>query len=148
MATGRSATTVVSQNGGSGGGIGGASPRRSLNPLVQDVQLPCGLLPSQVSDLLDRDITPDDYEMLMQLDHANHRPTASAEIVKRLPASDAKAAIGESCSVCLLTFQSDDNLAMLACEHVFHRQCISKWLLERCRFCPLCGAEADTPPAA
>eukprot|EP00419_Tripos_fusus_P055559 CAMPEP_0172800604 /NCGR_PEP_ID=MMETSP1075-20121228/2693_1 /TAXON_ID=2916 /ORGANISM="Ceratium fusus, Strain PA161109" /LENGTH=249 /DNA_ID=CAMNT_0013638541 /DNA_START=110 /DNA_END=856 /DNA_ORIENTATION=+ len=111
-ATGRSATNLGSQHGG--GGISGVGPRRSLNPLVQDVQLPCGLLPSQVSELLDRDITPDDYDMLLQLDHANQRPTASAEIVERLPASDAKAAIGESCAVCLLSFQSDDDLALLA----------------------------------
>ncbi|CAK0846635.1 unnamed protein product [Prorocentrum cordatum] len=38
-----------------------------------------------VSELLDRDITPDDYEMLLQMDESLAKPTASAADVGSLP---------------------------------------------------------------
>lgn len=114
---------------------------RRPNPLTQDTRLPCGLLPSQVSDLLDRDITPDDYDMLLQLDESIARPTASTSIVESLPTVDTEEVLGEICSICLVAFERTDALAALRCKHVFHQQCISKWLLERCRLCPLCGDE-------
>jgi len=107
-----------------------------------EVRLPCGLMPSQVSELLDRDITPDDYEMLLQLDETVERPTVSQEGVKRLPLAREEAFAGENCAVCLLAFEPSDAVNILACRHLFHQDCIAKWLTERCRSCPLCGEEA------
>mmetsp|Transcript_53028 Transcript_53028/g.119472 ORF Transcript_53028/g.119472 Transcript_53028/m.119472 type:complete len:211 (-) Transcript_53028:219-851(-) len=123
-------------------GVGFREQGRRGNPLMQDTRLPCGLLPSQVSELLDRDITPDDYEMLLQLDEGLARPTASKSTVDSLSPANAEDFLGESCAVCLLAFESKDTVVALQCKHVYHHHCISKWLLERCRCCPLCGEEA------
>mmetsp|Transcript_28750 Transcript_28750/g.72783 ORF Transcript_28750/g.72783 Transcript_28750/m.72783 type:complete len:197 (-) Transcript_28750:272-862(-) len=112
---------------------------RSL--LGEERRLPCGLLPSQVSDLLDREITPNDYEMLLQLDESIPKPTASRAAVERLPSASEADFIGETCTVCLHAFELRDAVARLHCKHLFHHDCISKWLLERCRLCPLCGDE-------
>lgn len=125
-----------------GAGFGRTRP----NPLTQDVRLPCGLLPSQVSELLDRDITPDDYEMLLQLDESLARPTADRAAVEGLATLESEDFLGKSCAVCLLAFEPKDSVAVLQCKHPFHAHCISKWLLERNRWCPLCGGEA-APPA-
>lgn len=109
------------------------------------MRLPCGLLPSQVSELLDRDITPDDYEMLLQLDESVVRPTADPESVHSLSAACATEFLGETCAVCLHAFERRDSVSVLRCKHLFHQACIAKWLLERCRLCPLCGDEGLLP---
>lgn len=126
---------------------GGGPGRLRRSPLAQDVRLPCGLLPSQVSELLDRDITPEDYEMLLQLDEAVERPTADRAVVEGLAAAPAGDFLGASCAVCLLPFEPKDGVAVLRCGHQFHTDCISKWLSAWSRWCPLCGSEA-LPPAA
>lgn len=96
----------------------------------------------EVYDLLAREITPDDYELLLRLDKVVAKPTASQEIVEGLPAVSAKEFQGGNCTVCLSPFEADDVVAAMACKHHFHRCCISKWLSECRRTCPLCGVDA------
>lgn len=103
--------------------------------------MPCGLLPTQLSELLFRDITPEDYELLLQLDEGIKRPVASSAGVDSLPKADSETFLGESCTVCLLAFEKDDEVTVLPCEHLFHRDCIGKWLTERKPACPLCNEE-------
>lgn len=99
---------------------------------------------SEVFDLLHRDITPEDYEMLLRLDEQVERRTASASTVESLPTMRGEDVLGEDCSVCLSAFEADDIVASLPCQHRFHRDCIAKWLSEcRCK-CPLCGEETET----
>ncbi|KAL8045973.1 hypothetical protein ABFX02_08G149100 [Erythranthe guttata] len=45
----------------------------------------------------------------------------------------------EVCSICLMKFLTEDTVNKLPkCGHVFHMECLEKWL-DRCRFtCPLC----------
>ncbi|KAK4739339.1 hypothetical protein R3W88_003036 [Solanum pinnatisectum] len=47
--------------------------------------------------------------------------------------------IDETCSICLVEFDKEHVVCQLPrCNHVFHMECIEKWL-ERCQFtCPLC----------
>lgn len=98
-----------------------------------------------MEDLLFRDITPEDYEFLLQLDEGIARDTAGKAEVSCLEAADPEDAAGETCAVCLLPFEDDEpqgSVAVLQCRHLFHQECISKWLLERSRLCPLCGEAA------
>lgn len=122
-------------------GSGGHHSRSSSD----EAHLPCGLLaPSYAdySDLLFREITPEDYELLLRLDESVARPTASKEKVDSLPRARSEDAIGQVCTVCLDPFKASDNVLMLpACKHLFHKECVSKWLLERHRVCPLCNVE-------
>lgn len=120
---------------------GGAQGRTRRAAHMSEVQLPCGLLRSQVLDLVSRELTPDDYELLLKLDEANFRRTASRASVASLPAACTKDFGGECCVVCLLAFRQQDSVAALRCKHLFHKQCISKWLLERCPRCPICDGE-------
>lgn len=44
----------------------------------------------------------------------------------------------EGCQVCLNSYQSEDDVRVLACHHGFHKDCIDKWLTEGQNQCPLC----------
>lgn len=107
----------------------------------QEERLPCGLLPSQVSDLLDRDITPEDYDMLLLLDEVLQRPTVPAAVVDKLEVPSSEECQGQACCVCMCSFDTPD-VVSLGCKHFFHKACIAKWLTERSKRCPLCGHEA------
>lgn len=116
------------------------------------VSLPCGLTTGEVSDLLSRDITPEDYDLLLRLDKEVPKPTASVESIDGLPAVATKEFMGGECTVCLSKFEADDKVVALPCNHRFHRSCVTKWLSECRRMCPLCGLEvlpaAEAAPSA
>jgi len=109
---------------------------------VPELRLPCGLLPSQVSDLMLREITPEDYEMLLLLDESVAKPTVSKESAEQLRSACIEDFIGRSCAICLIGMEPQDAVIELQCGHPFHKQCITKWLTERKGVCPLCGSSA------
>lgn len=47
----------------------------------------------------------------------------------------------EICSICLDEYAPNDALGELPCAHVFHCDCIAKWLTERSSTCPLCKTD-------
>jgi len=130
-----------SSSNASVGGTCNALGATRTQQILQENRLPCGLFPSQVSELLDRDITPNDYEMLLQLDDSLSRPTADrASLADSLRPALAQELLGEKCSICLQGFdERNENVSALPCGHAFHEECITKWLVESCKFCPLCG---------
>jgi len=109
---------------------------------ASSVNLACGLTAGEVSDLLTRDIGPEDYDLLLLLDKSVPKPTASAESIEGLPAVPKEEFMGGECSICLSRFEADDSVASLPCQHRFHRGCVAKWLSECHRKCPLCNSEA------
>jgi len=121
----------------------GHSGRRShAVGLDAHTRMPCGLTPVEVYDLLNREITPDDYELLLQLDEAVAKPTVSTSGVEELPSASAEDFMGGECTVCLAQFEPSDAVVRLQCRHHFHRVCITTWLSEYNRTCPLCCRDA------
>ncbi|KAK3550184.1 hypothetical protein QTP86_021220, partial [Hemibagrus guttatus] len=51
---------------------------------------------------------------------------------------------GQTCAVCLEDFRLKDELAMLPCQHGFHKRCLLKWLEVRC-VCPMCNKPIGAP---
>jgi hypothetical protein len=50
----------------------------------------------------------------------------------------------ENCPICLEKFADEDPVAFLrTCEHLFHEQCVKKWLLEFNHRCPVCRTSVD-----
>ncbi|KAL3499313.1 hypothetical protein ACH5RR_038406 [Cinchona calisaya] len=45
----------------------------------------------------------------------------------------------ESCAVCLYEFEDDDEIRrLLNCRHIFHRNCLDRWMDHDQKTCPLC----------
>ena len=54
----------------------------------------------------------------------------------------------EDCSICFKSLQqtdSENQVAQLKCQHIFHKQCVEPWVNQH-NSCPLCRKEAFTPP--
>lgn len=50
-----------------------------------------------------------------------------------------------SCSICLENYEQGCELCVLPCGHEFHKSCVSRWLLNERRVCPLCFHDITIP---
>lgn len=50
----------------------------------------------------------------------------------------AKDGVNAECVICLENFQPEEKLLELPCKHLYHEECIRKWLIERKKICPIC----------
>jgi len=95
----------------------------------------------QLQDLEDREIDPNDYDVLMRL--ARKPSTKTLDLTSL--ASVCKTFIAEaeqdldSCTICLCALSAGEELIRVGCDarHVFHSQCIAEWLTKSSTCCPI-----------
>ena len=51
---------------------------------------------------------------------------------------NSKMEIPDKCSICLNRYKKSSNVTFLKCKHIFHKKCLSKWLLKCSNSCPMC----------
>lgn len=45
----------------------------------------------------------------------------------------------DTCAICIAPMSSEESCVLLPCRHVFHRSCLSQWVLRRnSQWCPMC----------
>ena len=49
--------------------------------------------------------------------------------------------LSEECNICLSKFEGDDIVLHTSCNHLFHKDCMYKWLKEYSIKCPICKIE-------
>lgn len=92
--------------------------------------------------LMDRDFDGNDYQLLLDLEQDNV-PTfagASESEIQRNPCfvvKDGRDQAGRSCSVCLHSYETGEEVRTIPCLHQFHKDCIDPWLREHAT-CPVC----------
>jgi len=94
-----------------------------------------------IVDLQHRDITPEDYELLLHLDENVAPKTVSKDVLDGLEtlSSESLGLTGESCSICMEQFKAEELLKKLLCGHCFHSPCVDRWLTFSSCACPLDG---------
>jgi hypothetical protein len=103
--------------------------------------------------MMDRDFTPNDYEMLLALDEEARAseftgiPQSQIERLPTFPAprpsNDDKASVS-NCAVCLHPKNAGEMLRSLPCLHSFHVDCIDPWLRSK-PTCPVCTHKVVLP---
>lgn len=100
------------------------------------------------------DIDPDNmtYEELLDLGEAvgTQSRGLSDELISLLPTSKYKCGSffsrkksGERCVICQMRYKRGDRQINLPCKHVYHSECISKWLGIN-KVCPVCNLEVSS----
>jgi len=81
------------------------------------------------------DFTPEDYEMLLELDNSDRKRRRLSEVALRKSLIESfpeslvrKGAPVERCSICLDDMVVGSKIRTLPCMHFFHKKCIDKWL--------------------
>ncbi|XP_062606809.1 uncharacterized protein LOC134268556 [Saccostrea cucullata] len=115
------------------------------------------VLPEAVAnDLLNREFTEGDYELLTQLDsNANQQPSDIPEdIIHKFPLEKVRErgpllAPGMQCRICLRGYEVNQYVRKLPrCKHKFHKECIDNWLLHSHPTCPVDGQVVWDPVTA
>lgn len=87
-----------------------------------------------------REVTPDDYDLLLLLEDVLPKSMAPKNAVSKLPSILAKDCGEIACSICLNEFQPHEYVVQLPCSHAFHPECATTWLTKCRNSCPLCSA--------
>ncbi|CAF0845016.1 unnamed protein product [Adineta ricciae] len=88
------------------------------------------------------DFGPDDYERLLDLDKNVPTKKLTSEQINILPTEVFQGAKNKNdeenkCSVCWDDFEQSQTLRRLRCFHLYHKECIDKWLKDKNQ-CPIC----------
>jgi NACalpha-BTF3-like transcription factor len=124
-------------NVGSSGGSGGSGYHQQWQPAprAQTVE-------SLMLELQYREITPEDYTLLMQL-HERDNQRKMLETTEGLSGeqkmSENPDIQGEDacCCICMDTYEEEDIVRKLKCGHTFHKECIDQWLMRGSNSCPV-----------
>lgn len=100
------------------------------------------LTTAQIHELMQREITPEDYEVLLLLDERKV-PTLTPEAAAVLPHAAGRSWVGEECMICLCKLEEDEEAKTLPCGHNYHSTCIVRWLTCEKATCPICTAEVS-----
>jgi len=106
--------------------------------------LACGLSEHEVVELLYREITPEDYDLLLRLDELVAKKTAGAEALERLRPVPLGQRRHDTCGVCLMPWEdAEEDVVCVPCPaaHEFHRACVTRWLTQCKNSCPVDHAE-------
>ncbi|XP_060062476.1 uncharacterized protein LOC132543037 [Ylistrum balloti] len=112
------------------------------------------VLPQAVAEsLANREISENDYDLLMQLDSntSTQQSDIPESVVNSFPLEKVREngpllAPGMQCRVCLRGYQVGQFVRKLPrCKHKFHRDCIDNWLLHSHSTCPVDGHSVWDP---
>lgn len=99
----------------------------------------------QIQDLQNRELTPEDYELLLLLDQTVAPKTLAATTVRNfatrtLTETDSAITAHETCVICMCDYDVGDVIKTLpTCNHYFHGACLDTWLTKSSVKCPVDG---------
>eukprot|EP00944_MAST-04C_sp_MAST-4C-sp1_P009163 g9163.t1 len=104
----------------------------------------------QILDMMTREITPEDFEMLLLLDETNDKKykTVQKDVFERFDRVPAPKDKNYECRVCLEPvcdiLEGEQMCTRVpCCQRVFHQDCIKKWLTEYSKTCPSCRVSLE-----
>jgi len=117
----------------------------SINDAVEET----GISQQLLMEMLNRDFTPEDYELLLLLDKSVAPKTVEEEKIQNLDSNvvnnldDLNDLKEKSCCICMDDYGVGAKIKHLPCGHYFHDNCIGTWLTESSQNCPLDGLNVN-----
>ena len=62
-------------------------------------------------------------------------------LIKEINKDEIVDKINNTCSICLGEYIDDRKMSRLKCGHIYHKECIMKWINNNNNECPLCRTE-------
>lgn len=91
-----------------------------------------------------RDLTPEDYDTLLQLDDTVAPKTLDQDIIASFKTDIVDAnSVGDTCAICMDLYELGQSRKFLPCNHVFHTFCIEMWLNNSSLNCPIDNLSVD-----
>ncbi len=115
---------------------------------AQPVPTAAGLTANQLLELQTRDLTPEDYELLLRLDESVKKKTLTKTQCASFPSrtldeEGTKCFAGNPCSICFGDYECGEKVRTLPCDHTFHNECIDQWLTSSSISCPMCKTSLE-----
>ena len=87
------------------------------------------------------------YEQLLQLEEnlGSVNKGLTKDKIKKIPIKPFRKVLFDDnlkCIICMDDFEENEKVKQLGCGHIFHGECIDKWL-EKQKNCPFCKAEVN-----
>ncbi|KAG1685515.1 hypothetical protein DVH05_008292 [Phytophthora capsici] len=121
-------------------------------PALRENQPRAAISSDIIRDLETRELSTNDYDVLLQLDSGDKYPIQDY-LVKmisgtKINAESAKAfgVPGTTCSLCTQSLQMKAALHSTLCGHVFHESCLARSILSQVYVCPFPGCEHTLVP--
>lgn len=90
-------------------------------------------------DIQNRELTPEDYELLLLLDESIEKKKVSKDTFKSFDSATLTADLPVDCPICMSSMVTGDKVTTLPCNHQYHTPCIEQWLTMSSPNCPLDG---------
>lgn len=101
--------------------------------------VPAALSVNVLLDLQNRELTPEDYELLLLLDETVEKKKVSKDTFSSYPQTILEADLHHDCPVCMSPMAKGEKITTLPCSHQYHTPCIEQWLTMSSPNCPLDG---------
>jgi hypothetical protein len=121
------------------------------DPRTQRFALTTGSIPSALQnstetrlirlliDLQHREVTPNDYELLLSLDACVKPKTMDPSTLSAFRTEKVSSDKNETCAVCMECYTVGQVMKILPCRHRYHEKCIDNWLSNSSMNCPIDG---------
>lgn len=95
-------------------------------------------------NMQNRDLTPEDYDLLLRLDERVAPKTLNENILESFKTDIVtENELNTECAICMEAYQIGQERKHLPCGHIFHKNCIDTWLKNSSLNCPLDGLSVE-----
>lgn len=124
------------------------APVQNLKHALHQTNAPSDIASDIIGTLINlqhRELTPEDYDLLLRLDERVAPKTISKDILSSLKTDTVTSDhVGDICAVCMDPYEMGQSRKFLPCQHVFHAKCIDMWLENSSQNCPIDNLPIDT----
>lgn len=112
-----------------------------LNYILIDLGIPN----YDINDILFSFYTTIDIPLTDEINHEMNDVVVTTENVDSMPILIITKDMNETCSICMIEMEENDEYISIECKHIYHKDCLRNYLTNYNHICPICRKEIGTP---